>query len=69
MVPLHSAGDVRLGTGPPVSRDLNPRLPKPKQGSAVAGSPAVSGLLVWLGLPVGCAMGEESVLQGGDQHH
>jgi hypothetical protein len=33
MVPLHSAGDVGLGTGLPVSRDLDPRLPKPKQGS------------------------------------
>jgi hypothetical protein len=60
MVPLHSAGDVGLGTGLPVSSSLDPRLPKAKQGSAVACSPAVSNLLVQLGLPVRCPMGRKA---------
>ena len=54
MVPFHSAGDVGLGASLPVSRDLDPRLLKPKQGSMVACLPAVSGLLVRLGLPIRC---------------
>src|SRR6185436_19971205 len=69
MVPLHSAGDVGLGTGLSVSSYLDPRLTKPKQGSAVACLPAFSGLLVWFSVPVRCAMGDEGVLQRGDEHH